>query len=261
MSQSALAYIPKESWLHSLNPITVVTYVLCITVLGLTVTQIWLLTLLFFLSMFFVLSAGVIRNFMYMFVRVTLPIVIPLFLVHAFFNPAGKTILYSLGPLSIKLEGVLFASNILFRLLSILAAYFMLVLVVSPRHLMITLSDRGVSPKVGYLVLSTLQLIPHIEQTAQRILDAQRSRGLSLKGSLIKRFKSYLPLMGPVVMGGFSTLEIRAMAMEVRGLNLKTKRNYIIEVPDRKIDKILRWIIVIVSVAVLALSIYLKVRN
>ena len=67
--------------------------------------------------------------------------------------------------------------------------------------------------------------------------------------------------MGPVVMGGFSTLEIRAMAMEVRGLNLKTKRNYIIEVPDRKIDKMLRWITVILSVVLLALSIYLKVAS
>ena len=102
--------------------------------------------------------------------------------------------------------------------------------------------------------MSTLQLIPYIQLTAERILDAQRSRGLSLKGNLLKRVKNYLPLMTPVVIGGFSTLEVRAMAMEVRGINLTTTRNYIQEVPDCTSDRVLRWVIIVISVLVLTAS-------
>lgn len=258
MPKSALAYVPESSWIHSLNPMTLITYVLTITVLGLAVSQIWILALLFLMNIILVKSAKVLKNFMYMFVRVTLPIVIPLLIVHTLFNNAGVTILYQVGPLKVRYEGLMFALNIIFRLLPLLSAYFLFVLVVSPRRLMIALYDRGVSAKIGYLVLSTLQLVPYIEQTAQRILDAQRSRGLSLKGSLIKRFKSYLPLITPVVVGGFSSLEIRAMAIEVRGISIKTKRIYLTQVPDRKLDKILRWVIIASAVALLVFSVVQK---
>ena len=153
----------------------------------------------------------------------------------------------------------MFASMIVSRLLAILSAYFMMVLVIQPRDLMIALGKRGVSPKVGYLVLATLQLIPYIQQTAERILDAQRSRGLSLKGSVIKRLRSYLPLMAPVVMGSFASLEIRAMALEVRGFNLTNQRTYIREVVDTPRDRILRRAILIVAFIILVASIYFRI--
>ncbi len=256
-----LAYVQRHSPLHELNPVTVLTYTLCVTVLGLAANQLWLLAGLLALSLALIALAGVFARFLSIFLRVTLPITIPMFLVHSFFFPGARTILYRLGPLSLRLEGVLFASNIISRLLTILAAYFLMILVVHPRDLMIALGERGVSPKIGYLVLSTLQLIPYIQQTAERILDAQRSRGLSLKGSLLKRLRSYLPLLGPVVMGSFSTLEIRAMAMEVRGFNLPTRRSYIREIPDRPGDRVLRLATLAGSAALLGLSIYLRMTG
>jgi len=260
MRKSALAYVPGNSFIHRLNPLTVLTYALCITVLGIGIGQIWLLLLIFVFNMLLVVSAGVLRNFLYMFVRVTLPIAIPMFIIDSLFYPGSKTLLFTLGPVAVRYEGLMFASTVISRLLSILSAYFLMVLVIHPRDLMIALGERGVSPRIGYLVLSTLQLIPYIQQTAERILDAQRSRGLSLKGSLVKRFKSYLPLMAPVVMGSFSSLEIRAMALEVRGFNLPTKRVYIREVVDSPRDRALRRLVVIGALLLLALSIYLRIR-
>ncbi len=258
MATSALAYVQGNSFIHKLNPITVLTYTLCITLLGIGVGQIWVLLLVFVLNILLILKAGVIKNFMGMFLRVTLPIVIPMFIINTLFYPGSKTILYTLGPLMIRYEGLMFASTVISRLLAILSAYFLMVLVIDPRDLMIALGNRGISPKVGYLILSTLQLIPYIQQTAARILEAQQSRGLSLKGGLLQRFKSYLPLMAPVVMGSFASLEIRAMALEVRGFNLKTKRVYIREVFDTQRDQFLRRGFIVVTIMILIVSVYFK---
>jgi len=260
MQKSALAFVPGDSFIHHLNPITIVTYVLGVTVLGIGISQIWLLLIIFVFNLLLIMEARVMRSFLYMFIRVTLPIIIPMFIIDSLFYPGSKTILYSFGPLAIRYEGLMFALTVISRLLSILSAYFLMVLVIHPRDLMIALGEHGVSPKVGYLMLATLQLIPYIQQTAERILDAQRSRGLSLKGSLVKRIKSYLPLMAPVVMGSFSSLEIRAMALEVRGFNLPIKRVYIREVLDTPKDSRLRFVIISGAVLLLALSIYLRVR-
>ena len=256
MAKGALAYVQGNSFIHRLNPITVLTYTLSITVLGIGVGQIWILMLVFAFNMVLVYKAGVIKSFMGMFLRVTIPIVVPMFIIDTLFYPGSKTILYQLGPLMIRYEGLMFAATVISRLLAILSAYFMMVLVIHPRDLMIALGNRGVSPKIGYLVLSTLQLIPYIQQTAERILDAQRSRGLSLKGSIFKRFKSYIPLMAPVVMGSFASLEIRAMALEVRGFNLPNRRVYIREVADTPQDAVLRRVIMVIAGLILVVSIY-----
>lgn len=255
-TKAALAYVHRNSYFHGLNPFTILIYTGCITLLGIAVSQIWVLNLIFIVNLILVWRAQVMRDFLKMFLRITLPIVIPMLLLNTFFNPASSTVLFKIGPIAVKEEGLMFAITVISRLLAILSAYFFMVLVVHPRDLMITLGNRGVSPKFGYLVLSTLQFIPHIQQTATRILDAQQSRGLSLKGNIFKRFKSYVPLMAPVVMGGFTSMEIRAMALEVRGFNLKTKPVYIRDVPDTSQDKLLRKVIFAFTLIIVISSIY-----
>jgi energy-coupling factor transport system permease protein len=244
---TTLAYQKRDSPLHKLNPITPLTYALCITLLGLTIGSPWVLYALFFFTVALIVRAKVFGPFARIFITISIPIAVPMLLIHGFLYPGAKDVIWSIGPLSLKREGLMFALSVISRLFSMISAYFLLVMVAHPRDLMVALEARNVSSKVGYLVLSTLQLIPYIQRTAETILDAQRSRGLRLKGSLIQRFRSYVPLMAPVVMGSISALEIRAMALEVRGFNLTNPRSYLHQVADSPLDRNLRRLMIILT--------------
>ncbi len=133
MRKSALAYVAGDFFIHKLNPITILTYTLAVTLLGIGVGQIGWLLVIFAFNLILVIKAGVLREFSWMFLRVTTPIVVMMFVIDSLFYPGSKTILFHLGPLAIRQEGFMFASMIVSRLSAILSAYFMMVLVIHPR--------------------------------------------------------------------------------------------------------------------------------
>lgn len=251
MSHSfALAFSKGDSPMHRLYPLTMATYALCVTMIGMVGQPLLLVGIFVFTTgLAFVGKVG--RQFIFMMFRVIIPIGIPLFVIQTLFNPIGHTVIYSIGPLAVKREGLDFAISVITRLLALVSAYFLLVLVVHPRDLVIALEKRGMPPKVGYLVLSTLQLIPQIQRTGVTILEAQRSRGLKTKGNLIVRFGAYLPLMGPIVMGSLSSLEIRAMALETRGFNLPNAKVYLRTRLDSGFDRNLRFLMIIATIIII----------
>lgn len=253
----ALAYAPADSPLHRLYPLTIGTYVVCVTLLG-VVGQPALLLGVFVLTTLLAVAGRVGRPYVLMMLRVIVPIGIPLFVVQSLFNPIGHTVLLAWGPLAVKKEGLDFAVGVITRLLALVSAYFLLVLVVHPRNLVISLEQRGMSPKIGYLVLSTLQLVPQLQRVAETILDAQRSRGLKTKGNVFARFRAYVPLMGPIVMGSLSSLETRAMALETRGFNLPNRKVYLSTPADSRFDHYLRLSIFGLTIVAIALSLIWK---
>jgi energy-coupling factor transporter transmembrane protein EcfT len=62
-----------------------------------------------------------------------------------------------------------------------------------------------------------------------------------------------------MVIGSFSSLEIKAMALEVRGFDLPTRRVYITEVPDTRLDHTIRVALVVLSVLLIGVSILLRI--
>jgi energy-coupling factor transport system permease protein len=255
----ALAYLKKDSVIHRLNPITLLYYAVCMTFIGFIVTQPQLLAIIFLFSVLLVAIAKVFRQFFKMYSILFGPVVLALFLIYPFLYPGAKVVLFKLGPLNVYSEGLMFATNTSLRLMGIVSAYFFLVLVTYPRNLMIALEEHKTSPKLSYLILTTLQLVPYLQQTAERILDAQRSRGLSVTGNILQRARSFIPLITPMVIGSFSSLEIKAMALEVRGFDLPTRRVYITEVPDTRLDHTIRVALVVLSVLLIGVSILLRI--
>lgn len=100
---------------------------------------------------------------------------------------------------------------------------------------------RGLSRKLGFVVLMTMQIIPQMQARALAILDAQRSRGLETEGRLLRRFRAYLPLVGPLVIGSIISLETRSLAIEARGFSSSARRVRVEEIPDSRGEHIVRW--------------------
>ncbi|HOU39952.1 MAG TPA: energy-coupling factor transporter transmembrane component T, partial [Promineifilum sp.] len=109
MSTSFSLYIPRESGMHRLHPLTKLALVAFCLVLGLFLPGVWLTYLAFMLLIVPLAAwAGVLPSFLRAVFKTALPVVISVFLVQGLFWPGGTPILH-LGPLSLKQEGLQFA--------------------------------------------------------------------------------------------------------------------------------------------------------
>jgi energy-coupling factor transport system permease protein len=188
--------------------------------------------------------AGVLRRLLAVAVVILLPIFALLLLVQGFANPSNHTLLLRIGPLEFFREGVATGVLSALRIACLVTATFLLSFTTRPTDLAEALMQRGLSPRMGYVVQSALQIIPQTLELAARIQDAQRARGLETEGTLIRRARAYLPLMLPLVLSSLVATQERAMALEVRGFGLPVKRLSRVVFDDSVLQRGLRWAMV-----------------
>jgi len=156
----------------------------------------------------------------------SLLLLVTIFVIQGLFNPGNHTLLLSLGPIHVYQEGLVFALTISLRVVNIIAASSVLILTTSPSAVMEACVRRGLSPKIGYVMTAILQMIPVMMDSASTIREAQQSRGMRLNGGLWYRMRVFLPLMGPIVLSSFMSIQDKAMALEVRGFSVRGKRTF-----------------------------------
>ena len=185
--------------------------------------------------------AGVLRRLLSVAIVVVLPITLLLLAVQGFANPNNKTLLFAVGPIEYYREGLAIAGLPALRIACLVTATFVFSFTTRPADIAEALMQRGLSPRIGYVVQSALQIIPQTLDTAGRIQDAQRARGLETQGSFRRRARAYLPLMLPLVLSSLVATQERAMALEVRGFGLPVKRIPRYELADSTVQRVLRW--------------------
>jgi energy-coupling factor transport system permease protein len=156
-------------------------------------------------------------------------ILLSMIIIQGLFNQSNETIMFQMLGLTFYREGLLFAFGICIRVLNILCSFAILVLTTKPSDLIETFVRRGMSPRIGYVLASVLQIIPQMAGTMETITDAQRSRGMETEGKLGVRIKAFIPLIGPVVMSSLISTRERSMALEVRGFNSTMHKSFLNE--------------------------------
>ena len=107
------------------------------------------------------------------------------------------------------------------------------------------LERRGVSARVAFVVSASVRTVPAIVERAAQIADAQRARGLDTEGSLWRRFRGLVPLVGPVLLGSIGEVEERAMALEARGFSRPGRRSLLWAPVDSDAEQVARWLMVL----------------
>lgn len=221
-------YVEKDSLIHRIDPINKILYVLTavsvpLILPSMAVSFLWMLTSLALLA-----AAKVIRQSLPVFAFVSL-VLGTVVLIQGWFYPGNQTPLFGREPFVFYVEGLMNALRIVVRVITIVAAFLLLVLTTRPADLVEELDRRGLSPRLGYVLASIFQILPQMIKTTRTIMDAQRSRGLETEGNLWVRVKAFLPLIGPVVMSSLIHAKERALALEVRGIHFEGKRTWLRE--------------------------------
>lgn len=191
------------------------------------------------------MAAGVLGRLLRASLLLTLPIALSVLVINVFFFPDGATILLRIGPFAATAEGLAFATEVLARIGAISGAITLFYLTTPPASLVVDLEHRGVSPRVAFVTLASVQTLPAMVERAGSITAAQRARGLDTEGSLWRRLGGVVPLVGPVLLGSISEVEERSMALEARGFTRAGRRTLLWWPPDSDSQRMARWLLLL----------------
>ncbi len=190
------------------------------------------------------LAAGILARLLRTALLLTLPIAVSVLIVNLFFYPAGQQVLFQVGPIRATAEGLAFALETLARIGAISGAITLFYLTTAPAELVLDLERRGVSPRIAFVALASVQTVPAMVERAATITAAQRARGLDTEGSIWRRLRGVLPLAGPVLLGSIAQVEERTLALEARGFTRPGRRTLLWQPPDSAPQRVARWLLV-----------------
>jgi len=199
------------------------------------------------------LVAGVLGRLVRTSLLLSLPIALSAFLVNLFFFPGAERVLLRVGPITATAEGLAFALEILARILAISGAVTLFYLTTRPADLVVDLERRGVSRRIGFVTNASVQTVPAMVERAAQITAAQRARGLDTEGSVWRRARGIIPIVGPVILGSIAEVEERTMALEARGFTRPGRRTLLWSPPDSRAQSVLRWTLLAALVALIVL--------
>lgn len=257
MSLNRSFFVPLDSPLHRLNPLTKLTFVFAMILPAFLSLPVFApgMTIPVLIAVFI---GGVQRQYRGLLLKLILPTILFMFVMQSVFLPIGETVILQLGRFDVTREAMQSAFLTVSRVFVMVSSFAILLLTTHPGELMSDLTRRGLPPQFAYVIISTLQILPQMQAKAQTIIAAQRSRGLDTESTLMKRVGSLLPLVGPLVFGSLVEVEERAIAIEARGFTSTRKKTSLHDVPDTQKDKIIRWLLVALVILSLGGRIWLS---
>ncbi len=219
-------YVAKNSIVHKSDPITKLTYCLVAAIVPYIIPNHLFAFVIMLLSISLLLLGKVFRKMIPIYI-LSLFLLITIVIIQGIFHPDNVTPLFMLGPITFYQEGLLIASLLIIRIINMLSAFGVVILTTQPDDLIEALVKKGMSPRIGYVIGSVLQIIPQMSSMVGTIMDAQRSRGLETEGKLSTRIKAFIPLIGPVIMNSLIATRERSIALEIRGFNSKRKKTFL----------------------------------
>ena len=257
MSLDRSFFVPLESPLHRLNPLTKLTFAFAMIIPAfLSVPR---LAPALVIPIFIVVFAGKVqKQYLNLSLKLILPAILFMFVMQSVFLPIGETVIFQLGRFDVTQEAMQTAFLTISRIFVMVSSFAILLLTTHPGELMSDLTRRGLPPQFAYVINSTLQILPQMQAKAQTILSAQRSRGLDTESTFLKRVGAVVPLVGPLVFGSLVEVEERAIAIEARGFTSTRPKTFLRDVPDTRTDKIIRWLLLVFVILSLGGRIWLS---
>ena len=257
MNSNRSYFVPLNSFLHFLNPLTKLTFAFAMIALSFF-SHPWVAPFLILPVFLLGFIGKVQKQYLNVMAKLLLPTIGFMFILQSIFLPIGDTILFEFWTLDVTLEAVRSAFLTVSRVFVMISAFILLLLTTHPSELMSDLTRRGLPGQFAYVIISTLQIIPQMQAKAQTIIAAQRSRGLDTESSFLRRVGSLVPLVGPLVFGSLVEVEERAIAIEARGFTSTRAKTSLHEIRDSTSDRLIRSILIIMVILSIALRLWLS---
>jgi energy-coupling factor transport system permease protein len=261
MTEAFSLYLPRDSLVHKLHPLTKIWLVGFLLIGGLALPGTWSTYILLVVIVFpLALCGKILKDLVGATWRVALPFAISVFLIQGFLWTGGTPI-YKIGPLSLKREGLAFAVASTGRILVVISSFLWFAFTTRPDILMTSLAQRGLPSSLAYIIVATIQIVPRFRSRAGAIMDAQRARGLETTGTFLQRGRAILPLIVPLILSSLIDVEERALAIEARAFNRPGLKTSLIEIDEASWEPLARWGIILAAAGIVLLRVWLVIKR
>jgi energy-coupling factor transport system permease protein len=244
-----IGFAAGRSVVHRAHPYTPLTVAAGVFVLAFAVRSPGAVWALVAAAALFAASGGVLGAVLRPAAVLALPTWALLTVIHGLLGGAPHV---AVGPVLFSAPGTVRALVFGGRLAAILLAFLTALATVSPARLVEAMTARGVPFGRTYLLVSTLTVLPRLRERAARIVEAQQCRGLALGGSPVARVRALGPLVVPLVLSALAEVDEQALALDVRGGAMSTRRTAMEPPDDHVLDRLVRWAVVAAVLAAYA---------
>ena len=175
-----------------------------------------------------------------------------LLVLHGLFFPEGHTVLAQWGPARVTAEGLGFALDLGTRTTACVLVFLVFSFTVSIPDLLSALSARRIPPQFGFVLASTLTLLPAAAARLDRIRQAQETRGMVVRGGLLSRIGALRLQMVPLVLALMDDAGGRAQALDARGFGSAGPRTSYRDVADTAAQRRFRAAALVFTAAAVA---------
>jgi len=225
----ALRYIDKGSFIHGLDPISKLIWVVVVAIglftfklpfsgLVLMVYILGVATLLARVPLLTILrSAGVIFS---------LGILLAIF--HFFADPGN--VVWCWGPLTVTDAGIREGIVFFFRISVVVLATFVFLWTTNIRDFLTGLVRIGLPYKFAFAVFLSMRFLPLVQREVDAVKAAHAIRGRAARSPLRHRFKLWQRYMFTVLINGLRKAEFTAVALDCRGFGAFPDRTFVKDV-------------------------------
>lgn len=223
-------YIPKNSMVHRLNPVTKILWTFTVLILCFVFNEPLPIFIIFLSNLAVAALSGIINRILPV-VRGLLIFSFILVLFQIFFVSDGNTLFYVLPFFKagrITDMGLNLSMIMAFRMLATVSTVPILMMTTPMTDIVVVMVEKLKVPfKYTFMFVTALRFIPTFIAEMEQIMQAQMSRGYcSDTRNPFKKLVIILPLAVPLLISSVKKTENMAISMEVRGFGSGPRSHY-----------------------------------
>jgi energy-coupling factor transport system permease protein len=218
-------------------------------------------------------AAGVKKGYVALVLAGMSPFLIFMVLTHAFFNDSQVMRLleaaelhpffafpadwWLIGGLAATWEGLLYGVNVMFKTLSLILVMPLAIFTTDVDEMITSMVQARVPYRLAFIFSSTFRFFPLLWAEFQKIVEAQRLRGLAMESmGLAKRVRVYARVVVPLILGALVRSQQLEVVLQSRAFNGDPDRTYFHEVKMTWVDGVVIGLVLVGSIA----AVYGRVR-
>ncbi len=247
MSQRFDLHLPRDSWLHRLDPRAKLWMVLLAAAAGLMFRQIGVLLGLLILAHLALLSAQIPADrIRWLWTRLA-PLLVMILILQPLFAPGPGLDLLRLGPVRLTVAGLLDGIGFALRAAALAFVTAILLLTTDPMLLVQALVKLGLPYSWGLTAGLAIRYLPTTYGLFVTISEAQQARGWIVgQGGFLRRARSYLPILVATIIAALRLSDNLGLALAARGLGYPARRTALYDVQFAPVDWLVAAVVTIV---------------
>jgi energy-coupling factor transport system permease protein len=251
------AYREANTFMHSLDPISKMVWLFCLSLLIIVLIIPWVQITLWVAILFMAFAlTGLSLGEVWGFVRFIYLLGGLIFVMQSLFVPGGP-VLWHWGPLTVEQHGMLIGAAAGLRIVNLATSSMIFLVSTSPRDLAIAVTEKLKMPmRATQALFLALRFLPLLEDEYADLMDAHRVRGAGGGNGLRERAARLQRFTVPFLFSSLRRAQVTALAMDAKAFGAFPTKTFYHQVDYRPRGRVFAaiWVVLLIVGIVLVVT-------